>query len=181
MDYIGRKVSARLGMLRRARKVISRESCITLYNAMVLPIFDYCATIWDSCGRTNRDYLEKLHRRAASIIEGNKVSQPQVAQVFSWPSLQSRRDYLKCMLVFKCLHNLAPPYLLKEFHHSREFHDYNTRHRDLLRPPFAKTSTYQGSFRVSGTKIWNSLPLKLRRVQELTRFKSGLKKLFKSS
>ena len=181
VDYIGRKVSARLGMLRRARKVISRESCITLYNAMVLPIFDYCATIWDSCGRTNCDYLDKLHRRAASIIEGNKVSQPQVAQVFSWPSLQSRRDYLKCMLVFKCLHNLAPPYLLKEFHHSREFHDYNTRHRDLLRPPFAKTSKYQGSFRVSGTKIWNSLPLKLRRVQELTRFKSGLKKLFKSS
>ena len=40
VDYIGRKVSARLGMLRRARKVISREACITLYNAMVLPIFD---------------------------------------------------------------------------------------------------------------------------------------------
>ena len=39
----------------------------------------------------------------------------------------------------------------------------------------------EGSFRVSGTKIWNSLPLKLRRVQELTRFKSGLKKLSKSS
>jgi len=39
----------------------------------------------------------------------------------------------------------------------------------------------KGSFRVSGTKIWNSLPLKLGRVQELTRFKSGLKKVFKSS
>jgi len=41
VDYIGRKVSSRLGMLRRARMVISRESCITLYNAMVLPIFDF--------------------------------------------------------------------------------------------------------------------------------------------
>ena len=115
VDYIGRKVSARLGMLRRARKVISRESCITLYNAMVLPIFDYCATIWDSCGRTNRDYLDKLHRRAASIIEGNKVSQPQVAQVFSWPSLQSHRDYLKCMLVFKCFVTWLHPICLRNF------------------------------------------------------------------
>ena len=44
-----------------------------------------------------------------------------------------------------------------EFHHSRKFHDYNTRHRDVLRPPLAKTSKYQGSFRVSGTKIWNSV------------------------
>ena len=118
VDYIGRKVSMRLGMLHRARKVIPRESCITLYNAMILPIFDYCAVIWDSCNKTNRDYLDKLHRRAASIIEGHKVSQSQVSHIFSWPSLQSRRDYLKCMLVFKCLNNLAPPYLLNEFSHS---------------------------------------------------------------
>ena len=49
-------------------------------------------------------------------------------------------------------------------------------------PPFSNCAVYyRGSFRVSGTKIWNSLPLKLRGVQELTRFKSGLKKLFKSS
>ena len=82
---------------------------------MILPIFDYCAVIWDSCNKTNRDYLDKLHRRAASIIEGHKVSQSQVLRIFSWPSLQSRRDYLKCMLVFKCLNNLAPPYLLNEF------------------------------------------------------------------
>ena len=45
VDYIGCKVSMRLGMLRRARKIIPRESCITLYNAMILPIFDYCAVI----------------------------------------------------------------------------------------------------------------------------------------
>ena len=49
VDDIGRNVSMRLGMLRRARKVIPRESCITLYNAMILSIFDYCAVIWDSC------------------------------------------------------------------------------------------------------------------------------------
>ena len=168
-------------MLRRARKVIPRESCITLYNAMILPIFDHCAVIWDSCSKTNRDYLDKLHRRAASIIEGHKVFQSQVLQIFSWPSLQSRRDYLKCMLVFKCLNNLAPSYLLNEFSHSQDFHSYNTRHRGLLRPPLAKTTKYQGSFRFSGTKIWNSLPLDLRRTHDLNKSKSGLKKHLRSS
>ena len=91
------------------------------------------------------------------------------------------RDYLKCMLVFKCLNNLAPPYLLNEFSYSRDFHSYNTRHRDLLRPPLAKTTKYQGSFRFSGTKIWNSLPLDLRRTHDLNKFKSGLKKHLRSS
>ena len=37
------------------------------------------------------------------------------------------------MLVFKSLHGLAPAYLLNEFSHLRDFHSYNTRHRDLLR------------------------------------------------
>ena len=43
IDYIGRKISAKLGMLRKACKVILRESCLTLNNAMILPVFDYCA------------------------------------------------------------------------------------------------------------------------------------------
>ena len=168
-------------MLRRAHKVIPQESCITLYNAMILPIFDYCVIIWDSCNKTNRDYLDNLHRSAASIIKGHKVSQSQVSRIFSWPSLQSRRVYLKRMLVFKCLNNLAPPYLLNEFSHSRDFHSYNTHHRDLLHPPLAKTTKYQGSFRLSGTKIWNSLPLDLRRTHDLNKFKSGLKRHLGSS
>ena len=63
---------------------------------------DYCAVIWGFCNMTNRDYLDifstHFHRRAASIIEWHKVSQSQVSRIFSWPSLQSRWDYLKCML-----------------------------------------------------------------------------------
>ena len=45
IDYIWRKISAKLGMLRKARKVIPRESCLTLYNAMITPVFDYCAVL----------------------------------------------------------------------------------------------------------------------------------------
>ena len=39
IDYIGLKISGKLGMLRKARKVIPRESCLTLSNAMILPVF----------------------------------------------------------------------------------------------------------------------------------------------
>ena len=61
-------------MLRKARKVIPREACIILYDAMILPLFDYCCAVWGGCAKTNRDYLDKLQRRAASIIEGVKSS-----------------------------------------------------------------------------------------------------------
>ena len=70
IDYISAKISSQLGMLRKARKIIPREACVTLYDAMILPLFDYCSAVWDKCGKTNCDFLEKLQRRAASIIEG---------------------------------------------------------------------------------------------------------------
>ena len=37
---------------------------------MILLVFNYCAVVWDSCGKTVREYLDKLQKRAASIIEG---------------------------------------------------------------------------------------------------------------
>ena len=89
IDYIGCKISAKLGMLRKARKVIPRESCLTLYNAMILPVFDYCAVVWDSCSKADREYLDKLHRRAASIIEGYPVSQSQISYTFGCHGLRS--------------------------------------------------------------------------------------------
>ena len=49
-----------------------------LYDAMILPLFDYCSAVWDKCGKTNCDFLEKLQRRAASIIEGRRVLQSDV-------------------------------------------------------------------------------------------------------
>ena len=106
---------------------------------------------------------------------------PQVSLTFGWPTLQSRRDYLKCMLVFKSLHGLAPAYLIDEFSHSRDFHSYNTCHRDLLRLPLARTTKYQGSFRFSGAKIWNTLPLDLRSEHDIYEFALiDLKRHFRS-
>ena len=50
--FITNKISSKLGMLRKARKILPRETCIALYNSMILPLFDYCSSIWDSCGKT---------------------------------------------------------------------------------------------------------------------------------
>ena len=78
------------------------------------------------------------------------------------------------------LHGLAPAYLLNEFSDARDFHSYNTRHRDLLRLRLAWTTKYQGSFRFSGAKIWNTLPLALRGEHDLNKFGFGLKRHLRS-
>ena len=45
VSLLGKKVSSRLALLRRARKVLPKSTCITLYNAIVLPLFDYFGVV----------------------------------------------------------------------------------------------------------------------------------------
>ena len=150
-----------------------------LYNTLVLPLFDYCSPVWDSCGVGSKAYLDKLNRRAACIIEGRSIEAEELKPTLGLPSLQARRNYLKCVLVHKCLHGIAPSYLLSEFRHAHLFHGYNTRSRDLLRPPFAKTTKYQGSFRINGARTYNAPPRIVRQVETLSEFKIKLKRHFK--
>ena len=169
VEYIGNKISSRLGILRRARKVLPKPTCQMLYNTLVLPLFDY----------GSKAYLDKLNRRAACIIGGRSIGAEELKSTLGWPSLPARRNYLKCVLVHRCLHGIAPSYLLSEFRHAHLFHGYNTRSRDLLRPPLAKTTKYQGSFRINGARTYNTLPRIIGQVETLSEFKIKLKRHFK--
>ena len=79
-------------------------------------------------------------------------------------------------MFYMLFHGLASAYLLIEFSHSRDFHSYNTRNRDSLRLPLARTTKYQASFRFRGAKIWNTVPLDLRSKHDVKTFAFGLKK-----
>ena len=65
IDYISAKISARLGMLRKAQ--IRSYSTGGLYHTIRR---HDTSSVWGGCGRTNRDYSDKLQRRAVRIIEG---------------------------------------------------------------------------------------------------------------
>ena len=157
----------------------SKPTCQMLYNTLVLPFFDYCSRVWDSFGVRSKAYLDKLNRRAACIIEGQSIGTEELKSTLGWPSLQARRNYLKCVLVHKCLHEIAPSHLLSAFRHAHFFHSYNTRSRDLLLPPFVKTAKNQGSFRINGALTYNTLPRIIRQVETLSEFKIKLKRHFK--
>ncbi len=90
-----------------------------------------------------------------------------------WLSLQYRRDFHKCMMVYKYRNSLAPQYLCDLFNSNESMHSYNTQNSSQLRATESRTAYYHHSFTVSGLNLWNSLP---RNIQESTlpSFKSAL-------
>ncbi len=88
------------------------------------------------------------------------VSRPRTSKnlmfnKMKWLSLQQRRYFHKCILVYKCRMGLAPQYLYDMFIANNSNHSYNTRNTTQLRSTITRTACYYRSFTVSGLNLWN--------------------------
>jgi hypothetical protein len=74
-----------------------------IYNALILPHFDYCSLVWSNCSETLKLNLQKLQNRAARVITGDNydVRSKQILLKLGWKTLclDERRQNLmeKCM------------------------------------------------------------------------------------
>ena len=64
------KVSKGIGMLRRMKPYVPKFTLMHVYNALILPHFDYCSLVWDTCSNYVIENLQKLQNRAARVISG---------------------------------------------------------------------------------------------------------------
>ena len=91
----------------------------TVYTSFVLPILDYCDTVWSCCGSVNTDKLEKLQRRAARIIM-HLGSSEKALNFLGYVTLEKRRKSHVCNLVKKCLSNRCPQFFMNYFNYNRD-------------------------------------------------------------
>ena len=96
--------------------------------------------------------------------------------------VRQRTEYKFLLLVYKCLHGLAPSYLA-ELLNQRPDRGSRRDGEHLLLVPKVKRATFGGiSFSRSGPELWNSLPCNIRAFTNLEDFKLNVKTyLFKSA
>ena len=60
-----------------------------MYNALVMPHFNYCSTVWQNNNKTHLDKLYKLQKRAARIITNSDytIGSSDTFQKLSWKPL----------------------------------------------------------------------------------------------
>ena len=176
IDVMVPKISAKIGVLRTLRKIVPIDTLKLLYNAIVLPHFDYGDIVYDTTSNTNKIRLQLLQSRAARLISGSgpRTNRNTMFKSLGWLSLQNRRDYHKCIMVYKCRNGLAPQYLADLFRSNDVNHSYPTRNSSQLRATKTRTEYYHNSFTVSGQNLWNSLPGSIRDSQSISVFKKSL-------
>ncbi len=99
--------------------------------------------VLDSASAASKLKLQSLQTRAARLITGSgpRTSRNPMYKSLSWLSLQHRRNFHKCVMVYKCHNSLAPSYLEKLFTSNDTKHIYNTRHSSQLRSTIQNCTT----------------------------------------
>ncbi len=134
IDTLVKKISSKIDILRSVRNIVPIDTPKLMYNAIVLPHFDYADTVYDAASETNKSRLQKLQTRAVQLISGTgpRDSRNQLFKELGWLSRENRRFMHKCTMVFKCGNGLAPPYLIDSFNANTFNISYSTRNSSKL-------------------------------------------------
>ena len=55
-----KKIARGIGAMIRIRHLVPQATLNLIYQALIQPHFDYCSTVWGTCGVTLQDKLKKI-------------------------------------------------------------------------------------------------------------------------
>ena len=122
-----KKVSSAVGALKRVRPFIPKETAIQIYNALIVPYFDYWSPVWDCLNGYLRDKFQKLQNRAARVIANLPfdTNSNHLLTTLNWERLSIRPKKRKALMMCKTMNGHAPDYLQRLF---TQYHsNYNLR------------------------------------------------------
>ena len=114
---VSAKVSKAIGFLRHAKAFLPQETLKALYTVVVGPHFRYCCSVWRCAGSTEINQLQKLQHRAARILTNSSFDTPSrlLIDILGFKTIEQLIADESKIMVFKFLHDLAPPYLCDLF------------------------------------------------------------------
>ena len=152
-----------LRRLRSIRSSVTRPVFVSLVVSLVLSRLDYGnATL---AGITDRlmDRLRSVLNASARLIYASRRTEhvTPLLRDLHWLRYPDRIDYKLAVLVYRCLHGLAPSYLADEFTRVSEIVSRrNLRSAstaNLVVPHFQRKTLGGRAFPVAAAQAWNSL------------------------
>uniref|UniRef100_A0A669CTZ7 Reverse transcriptase domain-containing protein n=1 Tax=Oreochromis niloticus TaxID=8128 RepID=A0A669CTZ7_ORENI len=172
--------------LRRLSKVkpfLSRRDLETVIHAFITSRLDHCNSLLIGVGLGTLTRLQLVQNAAARFLSGKRKFEhitPVLASLH-WLPIEFRIHFKVLLLVFKSLNGLAPAYmsdLLKPYVPTRSL---RSAEQLLLSVPKSRLKLRgDRAFSIVAPKLWNNLPLHIRRSTSVLVFKSRLKTHFYS-
>ena len=147
--------------------------------AYVLPLLEYCDSVWDNCPTETKRQLDVIHIEAARIITGatKLCSVSKLLTDLGWETLQNRRKKHRLIILFKILHGVTPVYLNDLLPPLvQDTTSYNLRNSNHFQNYRTNTNLFLNSFFPATIRAWNDLPTEVKDAPSVAAFKSRLNK-----
>ena len=162
-----KKATGRLRLLRKVREYLTQDAALKVYNMMIAPLLTYCCLVKLSLNKTQLSKLTDFEAKASHIVYGERNEQ-------KIRSIIRERNVKSCLMVYKCIHDevCSPMKNYFEIHkHERETRNQNY----LVKLPKLRLELGRQAFSYSGAKLYNDLPLDLRKQDNFKDFKNSLR------
>jgi len=179
---------AALRQIRSVRRSLPRHALLTLLQALVVSKVDYCNSLLAGVSATLLQRLQSVLNAAARLVYSARKSEhiTPLLRELHWLKVPERIQFRLCVLVHRCLHDAAPPYLAESLHLTA---GVTARRRlrstatpTLLVPSTRRSTLGDRAFPVAAARAWNALPSSVRASSSLLEFRRELKTvLFRSS
>ena len=151
----------------RIRKYLSADSLKRLVNTLVTSRIHYTNSVLYGSTDYDLNKLQRLQNTAARLIKGTKQNDhimPIMVELH-WLPIRYRIQFKILLLVYKCLHGLAPQYLIEVIKLRCPPRTLRSSNRLVLEKPIINTVSYgQRAFCYAGPELWNTLPEHIKKL-----------------
>ena len=166
-------------MLRNIRAFIPFSQRVKNQDAMIRPVMSYASVIWSSCDNATTLYrVLKLQKRAARVIlyADRQASSVALFNKLSWIPFYEQSRIDKCSVIHKRINGTLPIHLNDRIIINNNRHARNTRYANtnIVCPKYRRETEGRQTFSVYAAKLWNSVPLDIRKADLLPCFKNNM-------
>ena len=167
-----------LGNIAKIRKYLSQDTCEILVHAFISSKLDHCNSLLHGLPKYLLDRLQAVQNAAARVVTLTPKHDHITPILINlhWLPVEFRITFKVLLLVYKALHGLAPSYISDLLNFKTYSRSLRSSCKEYLVVPRSRLKTYgDRAFSIAGPKLWNDLPLEIRKCASVATFKQSLK------
>ena len=162
----------------RSVKLLEYDERRLLYNTCIASRLSYADIIWSRCNIAHTQMLQTIQNMSARAIVRSKrmAHAPPILKDLNWIPLKEKRKLHELVMFHKIYNEKGTADQSRTLEHYKRQQNINTRgtgNSHLFIPGF-NTNYTRESFYIRNIRQWNTLPTKLRSIQNTNTFKARL-------
>ena len=175
IDDLASKLSRAKGILWKYNTSLPIQTKRTIYLSLCYSHMTYGISAWGRGNVTHTNKIRKMQNQMIKLIYGDANRSTYVDNKLF--SLDDAYKYFSLIKIYREINNTDETYFSRKIWSSQIYHNYNTRclaNQNLSVPLYTRARCHS-SFYYNSLVFWNRLPLELKEISTVVRFKRELK------